>query len=361
MITALLFVKGTGESDVEAMVAHAQVAASMDTLDQLGRLPEVGRMVVATSSAGLIQYGQQMGAQVEPDPPGADFHFGKRLSSLVSKYHAEHALYVGGGSGVLMTQSDWEQITRNLVSEPDSVIVNNYYSCDFCGWSPANAIDRIDPPALDNDLAYRLGERAGLHPYPLERNAATQFDIDTPADLLILATRAPVGQHMQRFLAAASLDASRVQRLRELIGSRSSTLFTMGRVSAAMAAYLERETPCQWRILSEERGMRASGREARGEVRSLLGVLLDTLEPAEFFNELGRLCDGAIVDTRVVFAHRHLHPTASDRFHSDLLDPDRIVDPFVRELTAAAKDADFPILLGGHSVVSGGMFALNLR
>ncbi len=107
--------------------------------------------------------------------------------------------------------------------------------------------------------------------------------------------------------------------------------------------------------------MRASGREARGEVRSLLGTLLDVMTPKQVIEELGRLADGVILDTRVLFAHRHLQPTASDRFYSDLLQPETIVDPFIRELTAAARGAEFPLLLGGHSVVSGGIYALNQR
>jgi hypothetical protein len=277
----------------------------------------------------------------------------------VNKYRAEQPLYIGGGSGVFMGQTEWGKLAERVTAEPNSVFANNYYSCDFCGWSPGEAISRIAPPALDNDLAYRLGERAGLHPRPLDKNAATQFDIDTPADLLILAAVPPAGEHIGQWVTSASLDASRVRQLAKLIQTPTANLIIMGRVSASMAMYLERETRCQWRILSEERGMRASGREERGEVLSLLGYLIDAVGPQELMSELGRLADGVVLDTRVLFAHRRLHPTASDRFYSDLLVPERIHDPFIRDLTAAAHEASFPILLGGHSVVSGGVFALN--
>ncbi len=104
--------------------------------------------------------------------------------------------------------------------------------------------------------------------------------------------------------------------------------------------------------------MRASGREARGEVRSLLGFYVDSVGPRRFFESLGKLGQAAFLDSRVVFNHRGLRPSAADRFHSDLLEAEAIADSFVREFTAAAREAPIPVLLGGHSLVSGGLWAL---
>jgi hypothetical protein len=51
---------------------------------------------------------------------------------------------------------------------------------------------------------------------------------------------------------------------------------------------------------------------------------------------------------------------AEDRFASDLLLPDRIADPWLRSLTAAAVGAPVPILFGGHTLVGPGLrLALN--
>jgi hypothetical protein len=149
-----------------------------------------------------------------------------------------------------------------------------------------------------------------------------------------------------------------VTAIKRLIHDPRANLIVAGRVSASMALFLERETPAQWRILSEERGMRASGREERGEVRSLLGMLLECTGPAEFFRALRQLADGVVIDSRVLFAHAHRRPAASDRFHSDLISSEAIDDPWVRDFTRAARDAEMPVLLGGHSVVSGGLYAL---
>ncbi len=104
--------------------------------------------------------------------------------------------------------------------------------------------------------------------------------------------------------------------------------------------------------------MRASGREARGEVRSLLGFYLASVGPRRFFESLGLLGQAAYLDTRVLFGHLGLNPSAVDRFSSDMLDVEAIQDPVVREFTAAAREAPIPVLLGGHSLVSGGLWAL---
>ena len=104
--------------------------------------------------------------------------------------------------------------------------------------------------------------------------------------------------------------------------------------------------------------MRASGRQARGQVRSLLGYYLDVAGIDRFFPTLATMGQALFLDNRVIFAHRNLWPSAADRFYSDLRCPDRIADPFVKELTQAAMTAPVPVIMGGHSLVAGGMYAL---
>ncbi len=357
-VTVLLFVKGTATSPVEDLIAQAQLAATLDTLDKLRTLPEIGRILVSTANDAFATRAAARGAQVELDRLGPEFHFGRTLAALVAEYDVAVPLYIGGGSGALMHAEDWQVLARTVLREPETLISNNYFSTDFAAWSPGAALARIDPPPLDNDLAFRLGERGGLRVEPLEKNAATQLDIDTPTDLLTLSLRPDVGPELRTVLYAAHLDLSRVRPIQALLRERTATVLIAGRVSASMALFLERATRCEWRIFSEERGMRASGRQARGEVRSLLGVLLDRLGPDEFFATLSLLANAIVLDSRVLFAHRGLQPTAPDRFYSDLLLPEQIEDPFIRAFTAAARAAPVPVLMGGHSLVSGGMYAL---
>ena len=104
--------------------------------------------------------------------------------------------------------------------------------------------------------------------------------------------------------------------------------------------------------------MRASGRQARGEVRSLLGYYLDAVGLERFFETLATMGQAIFLDNRVIFAHQGLWPSAADRFQSDLRQPAKISDPFVQALTEAAMAAPVPVIMGGHSLVSGGMYAL---
>jgi hypothetical protein len=75
---------------------------------------------------------------------------------------------------------------------------------------------------------------------------------------------------------------------------------------------------------------------------------------------LARFADAAIIDSRVLLAHRlggdeAGWPSAEDRFASDLLRADEVADPWLRELTASAVAAPIPILLGGHTLVGPGV------
>jgi hypothetical protein len=357
-ITVFLFVRGTANSEIETLVARAQMAAALDTLERLVALEHIGEVVVATANPSFGEQAAALGARVDMDSPGDEFHFGRRLAALVSKYRAQVPLYVGGGSGVLMRSEEWRDLVQIILNNPGTVAVNNLYSSDFAAWSPGTALERIPLPELDNDLAFRLAEHAGLRVHALPKNAATQLDIDTPTDLLTIAFHPALGRNLSAFLRQAHLETSRVSSLLAHVSDRQATALIAGRVSASMALFLERETRCQWRVYSEERGMRASGRERRGDVRSLLGSYLDQVGIRPFFATLGQLGQAALIDSRVLFAHRGLRPSAQDRFSSDLLQPAGITDPFIRAFTEEAREAPLTMLLGGHSLVSGGMYAL---
>ncbi len=92
----------------------------------------------------------------------------------------------------------------------------------------------------------------------------------------------------------------------------------------------------------------------------MLGALLDRDGPESLGRHLARLADAALIDTRVLLAHRlgadvAAWPSAEDRFASDLLLADGIVDPWLRSLTTSAAAAPIPILLGGHTLVGPGV------
>ena len=105
--------------------------------------------------------------------------------------------------------------------------------------------------------------------------------------------------------------------------------------------------------------MEAEGRAAAGKARSLVAFFLETAGPQRFFQAMAELGDAAFIDTRVLLAHFRTEASRADRFLSDLGCWQEISEPFLREFTQAAAEASIPVLLGGHSLVSGGLMALN--
>jgi hypothetical protein len=167
-----------------------------------------------------------------------------------------------------------------------------------------------------------------------------------------------IGTHVTALVDSLRLDTSRLRAVMRLLVDDQAEVLIAGRVGSDVWSHLEQETACRIRLFSEERGMRASGREERGIVRSLVGFYLDRFGPVGLFDALAELSDAAIMDSRVLFAHLGLHLSAADRYYSDLLEAENIEHPMAREITVAARDARIPILLGGHSIVSGGLYAL---
>ena len=143
-----------------------------------------------------------------------------------------------------------------------------------------------------------------------------------------------------------------------MLAREGSSLTIIGRVSSAAWAALEQATRCWVRVFAEERGMRASGRQMRGEVRSLVAEYLDLVGCEAFFDRLAELADGALIDDRVILAAHRVWPARRDRFNADLHRWELVEEPFLRSFARAAAGARIPVLLGGHSVVAGGLMAL---
>ena len=197
-------------------------------------------------------------------------------------------------------------------------------------------------------------------------------DVDTPLDLIVLG-----GPAARRIHGTAPLVGERLAALAEVLANRRAELLVAGRVSAATLRWLESGVACRVRALIEERGLRAASLLAQSGAttgsrppRSVLGELLDRDGPESLVATVARLADAAVVDTRVLMAHRNgadesTWPVAEDRFASDLLLPESIADPWLRSLTTAAVAASpspgHPILLGGHTLVNGGLRLLAQR
>jgi hypothetical protein len=367
--TLIVFLGGFGASDVERLVDRARIAASLDAIEAwlAAPKPSGGQALSLTEGAA----GTPPAILVTDDPsllcdtPGVtidcdvgDFHFGRRLAGVIRRHSVDSAIYLGGGSVPLFGAADFADVASRLAN--GGAVTNNAFSSDLVAFPVSErTLSVIEAVERDNALARALKEDGVLDVQALERTLATQFDIDTLTDVCVLALTGDGGPRLQTYVRSLDLDLSRYRAALPLFVDQAKQLLVAGRVGTHAWSYLERETACRVRLFAEERGMEADGRASDGSARSLLGYHLEAVGLERFFETLAELGDAAFIDTRVLLAHKRVEGTREDRFLSDLGRWQEISDPFLRDFTRAALEAPIPVLLGGHSLMSGGLMALN--
>ena len=309
------------------------------------------------------------------EPPD-DTRFGARLRRLAGDLRGPGLVVLGAGSIPLATGADLRAFIEAAAADSPRALANHRYSADVVAIARADLVLARLPPDLDSDNALPrwLAERAGIEVRDLRTNRRLAMDVDSPLDLLLLegAASDAVPVPMPDEADAAPVRA-RLAALRALATDPGSELLVAGRMAAADLRWAELHTRSRTRALVEERGLRTAaagsllGRPNRRPARSLLGELLDHDGPSSIGRHVAALADGALLDSRVLLAHRlgadeRGWPSPEDRYASDLLLPDRVRDPWLAELTAAALGAPVPILLGGHGLVGpGARLALGRR
>ncbi len=354
----VLMTGGSESSPEETMMTEAWRAATLDWLDRAARVDGIGRMLVATNSEAFAARVLAAHPDAEIALDSGAFHFGRRLRDLVSEYGLVAPFYAGGGSGIFLADGDLRWIAETVAHGENRLVANNFYSSDFVAFTPGEAIGRVDPPDTDNDLAWRLARQAGLEALALPPGTVSLFDLDTPVDLMIAGAHPACPPRLRAYLDGLGLDLMPVLRALGVLRRPGARVLVAGRVGAAARAYLETHTPCSVMVLAEERGMRASGRMERGEVRTVLGHFIGERGPKALFQALAEVADLVLLDSRVLLSHLGRWPTNADRYRSDLFRPDGITDPALKALTEAAAESPVPVLFGGHSLVSGGLYAL---
>lgn len=357
---AIVMLGSGGSSPQEQLVLAAQRAATIDLVYALNHL-NINPIILCSQE--FSWWVEDIPIWLAPDPVNRTFHFGEHLAETIIASQLDHVVYFGGASAPLLDQQMLSLLFDLLRQSPTkrTVICNNLHSSDWVGLTNVkDALSIIKAAERDNGLAWALREEGHYHVRVLpEIRQAAAMDIDTPTDLAILRHHAESGPALRQALGSPLLDSIPVQAVIDTIARPGSHLALIGRVSPRAWDALSHASQCWIRVFSEERGMIASGRAVENGVRSLLGVLLDLQGPQMFFETLGSMVDAAIIDSRVLFAHRGLQPSAADRFASDLFWVDAIEDPWIREFTAAAAAAPIPIILGGHSAVGGGLHVLS--
>ena len=326
--------------------------------------------------------------------------FGTRLARLVraARPAPDGIVVLGSGALPLARPADRRRLVDAARGAPGTAVANNRYSGDVVAVAGAGVLAGLPPLPGDNALPRWLDEVAGYEVRDLRPLTRLQLDLDTPLDLLLLAALPGAGRWIRA--AAAGLPAhaaSRLAAVRAVMADRRAELVVAGRTSAATLAALERDAACRVRALVEERGLRAASPLALGQARppvargglgmaagaaagpvvrpevahpdvspgagrprraprSTLGLLLDRDGPGALGTILAGLGEAAVVDTRVLLAHRlgadeRRWPADENRFAADLLLPERVGDPWLRDLARSAVEAPIPVLLGGHTLV----------
>jgi len=339
-----------GGSRGERLVEEGREASTRDLVENLqeARLPKVVAVTPDEEFAhSLAAQGVAVRRSSEP------FHFGRTLEELIHEEESDGLLYFGSGSGVLLSGANVRDLAAFANRPGREVLFNNFYSCDFAAIAGALGLLEATLPAIDNSLGFALAE-AGYACFSLPRDVRTQVDIDTPTDLLLLAATERGGIHLRAFLAQNEQNHPALRPLLERLVDRSARLYLIGRLSPATWTCFEREVACRTSGLVEGRGLRGYP----DRPGTMLGEVLQEIGPTAFFQRLARVADAAIVDTRALLAQGGVLPPASDRFASDLFRPTEIADPLWAEFTEAAIASPIPVLLGGHSLVSGGLHLL---
>ena len=342
-------------------ILHLEAGAFAGPLERL--LADARRETGDGHRAGFRDAGAD-DVRVVSGPPD-DTPFGARLRAILAEAGTGPVglVVLGSGSLPLATPADRRAFVEGAAGPGRTALANNRFSADVVAIARTDGLPTVPDLPGDNALPRWLEERAGWSVADLRGRWRLGVDLDSPLDVeLTRPGRLPtdVGASIRDRLAAVARVAA----------DRRAELVVAGRTSAGTLGWLERNTACRVRTLVEERGLRASARLARADgheprrtarpPRSVLGLLLDRDGPESFGAGLAELGDAAVVDTRVLLAHRSgvdesAWPSPEDRFASDLLLAERVHDPWLRALTRAAAEAPIPVLLGGHTLVGPGL------
>jgi hypothetical protein len=358
-VSVILFEGGEPLSEIEKILVDVRHAVLLDNITKMQQIPEVGGIYLLTNYPLLAEEAAGMGVTIWKNKIQEDkFHFGNELANLINREKLENILYMGGASIPLVTISELQEICLLLFNSESIIYANNAQSADIIAFTPGSLINQIEPPKMDNVLGMTLRDSTGVQQKLFKNTAGLLFDLDTPADLLVLAGSPFAGFRTRRVFDNLHLDLSRLDKAKEVLRGDYEDAIILGRVGAPVIAHINQNLKLRLRIFSEERGMKALGREESGEAISLIGFFLEEVGLDKFIRYLERVAQCAFLDTRVLMIHLGQRLSAEDRFLSDLGLWQEMKNPVMREFTRAVVESEIPILCGGHSLVLGGLWAL---
>lgn len=356
-VTAVVMVGADpGISEPISWVQKACRAAACDLIDQLNTSSHIDRIVMVSPSLE----GLEISASIDHlQSEVGEIHVGSWLARISERLGLDRILYFGGGAAPLLPPDQLEEIAAWLAASEMGIITNNQFASDWAGITPAQAVVKWQERLpLDNMLGWVLSTEAGLPITVQPPSAASRLDIDTPTDLLALAIHPRTRPKLRAYLESLPLNLSEIQAVLQVFRQKASQVFLSGRISPEAWSAMNRVSQCWIRVLSEERGMVSSGRLERGEVFSFLADYIEHIGLERWLQILAEHSQAALIDNRVMLAHHGRWPSKADRFAADLGLTDQVHDPWLKAFSTGVKEAPLPILVGGHGLLSGDLFAL---
>ena len=359
-IGLIIFAGGSAPSPALLRQMHTvRQACAHDLLERAIEARSFDPIIVATGDRAFADSIDHLPVTIDLDRDDETFHFGRRLAEVIERFRLTRLLYMGAASAPLLTVTDLARVAETARQHDRAVIANNINSTDWAAITPAAIVrEWIERLPSDNSLGWVLSHDAGLEPIGWPPSPATRLDLDVPIDAQIAARHASCGRRVREVVSQLPWDDRRLRAACEVLQTRASRVILAGRVPSWSVAQMEKTVQCWTRVYSEERGMRAAGRQGAGQVRSLLNDHLRAVGLSRFMADLCSMADAMLWDTRVLWAANGVWPSEEDRYAADLGLVDAIGDPFIREFTRAVLGAPIPIVTGGHTLVSGGLWAL---
>ncbi len=358
-VSLVIFEGISSASPVETELASVRTAALLDNLDKFNRVAGIGDIYLGTNNRRLAELARGEGVKVVLNQlPPSKFHFGAEFKRLVLEHRLSKVFYLSGAGCPLIKEEEIGAICRRLSNRHSLLYANNIQSADLVAFTVSEDFYRVELPAMDNALATALRDQTGLKLELMPLSPGLLFDLDTPIDGLVLGESPSAGPRTRDMFARLDWDCARLRQAKKALGGYCPEVALIGRVGAPAIKCLNSSLRVRLRVFSEERGMKALGRVEAGQVLSLMGYLIDQAGLPKFFDYLSRIVQVAFIDTRVLMAHYRCRLSERERFLSDLGRYEEIAHPWLKELTRAAVCSPIPVILGGHTLVSGSLWVI---
>ncbi|MEX2446101.1 MAG: hypothetical protein WD734_02090, partial [Dehalococcoidia bacterium] len=265
----------------EALLRRALEAAALDTVDAALDSGRFDRAFLLTDApldldppAGCaVEIDGEVDGELDRTARDASsvrdaFSFGRALADTVARHRIEAVLYAGAGSAPLLDGDGLVGFAAAFAgaTEAGRCVTNNRFSTDLFALTPASLLARLDPsPAADNVVSRRLRDEHGVEVIETPRVLETQFNLDSPVDLLALGLSGRARPRLAALLAESEVAmclgeggaVERARRAARMFTDRTAEVLVAGRVPSTAWRNLEHEAASRERVQSEARGKQA--------------------------------------------------------------------------------------------------------